>query len=244
MFLAKWSLRLKKKKRCFLKGISFSLFFEWESLLLIKISSSFGKYWCFWSLPKGKGSLGGFLFFFFDSYLEPLSLPLCASNPTFVLGVFELDLSTTENGGWKWTQIRLFWVEARETDYSGTWGISHSSQGSGERLSFCTCRQLEPCFSQVHKIINICKTIVFVGWFVFVMARVRGVWTLKELDFEVYQLRSYWLLCHLEKYLRFMWTHDLSLLRVCVGLFSILAAMVNQLWLVVPFETLVQCAFL
>ena len=189
-----------------------------------------------------KGAWVAFCFFFFDSYLEPLSLPLCASNPTFVLWVFELDLSTTENGGWKWTQIRLFWVEARETDYSGTWGISHSSQGSGERLSFCTFRQLEPCFSQVHKIINICKTIVFVCWFVFVMARVRGVWTLKELDFEVYQLTSYGLWCHVEKCLRFVWTHDLSLPPVCFGPFSILAAMVNQLWLVVPFERLVQCA--
>lgn len=168
MFLAKWSLRLKTTtttKCCFLKGVSFSLFFEWETLLLIKISSSFGKCWCFWSLPKGKGSLGGFLVVFFDSYLQPLSLPLCASNPTFVLRVFELDLSTAENGGWKWTQIRLFWMEAGEADYSGTRSISHSSQGSGERLSFCTFRQLEPCFSQVHKIINICKTIVFVGLF-------------------------------------------------------------------------------
>lgn len=26
-------------------------------------------------------------------------------------------------------------------------------------------------------------------FFVFVMARVRGIWTLKELDFEVYQLQ-------------------------------------------------------
>lgn len=165
-----WDLKKNKHthrttKCCFLRGVSFSLFFEWKSLLLIKISSSFGKCWRFWSLPKGKGSLGGFLVFFFDSYLQPLSLPLCASNPTFVLRVFELDLSTAENGGWKWTQIRLFWVEAEETDYFGTRSISHSSQGSGERLSFCTFRQLEPCFSQVHEIINICKTIVFVGLF-------------------------------------------------------------------------------
>lgn len=63
-----WDLKQTNKhthttKCCFLKGVSFSLLFEWESLLLI-ISSSFGKCWCFWSLPKGKGSLGGFLGFF------------------------------------------------------------------------------------------------------------------------------------------------------------------------------------
>lgn len=74
------------------------------------------------------------------------------------------------------------------------------------------------------------------------MARVRGIWTLKELDLEVHQLRSYWLLCHLEKYSRFMWTHALSLPCVCFGPFSALAATVNQLWLVVPFERLVECA--
>lgn len=79
-------------------------------------------------------------------------------------------------------------------------------------------------------------------WVVFVMASVPGIWTLKELDFEVYQLRSYWLLCYLEKYLRFLWTHDVSLPRVCFRPFSVLAAMVNQLWLVVPFERLVKCA--
>lgn len=78
-------------------------------------------------------------------------------------------------------------MDTRETGYCGTWGVSRSSQGSAERLSFCTCGRFELCFSQVHIIVDICKAFVFL--FVFVMARVRGIWTLKELDFEVYQLQ-------------------------------------------------------
>lgn len=52
VFLAKCSLRFKKKRCCFPKGVRFSVFcvtqlFEWESLILIKISFSFGKCCCF-----------------------------------------------------------------------------------------------------------------------------------------------------------------------------------------------------
>lgn len=81
-------------------------------------------------------------------------------------------------------------------------GVALGAAGCLERLSFHSCGLLELCFSQVPVIVSIHKA----KWFFFVCfcygLELRGIWTLKEPGFEIYQLQILWVLRHLGKYLK------------------------------------------